>query len=581
MRVLLLHPDDSPLTGPWSRQHWDLIIDLGSSSSFSSDRWAQHFRCPVLRSESFRRGLDDAHKVSEIFSIPRRRLVDEEGIDWWDLVSLLVAPQAFELLAFQRLAEEIKPEQELWSTRCGGAVRTFEALLGRPIPAFGNGILARSVARAMHYAGLVRRFSPAQFKEIFLDKYDPAYDWRSRITSKSRPRSEPVVLVPSAYGNVSRSASAFAGLLPKQSFLMIATRESAKKFLPPPNLEIRDLFAYAAHTSHGAETDSLLNRWFDLSKEFEAVPELHVLTRAGILDPVALWIRSGLGVRNAWREVLEREPVQAVLCGDDSNIYTRLPVLLAARRGIPTVDFHHGAIDGRYMLKELPCDLYLAKNEMERDYLVRLCGLSAEKIAIAAPPAEKLSTNFHPDQKRKTSAIFFSEPYENAGMRAEEVYAEILPELFRLAIANRRGLVIKLHPFESRKQRRRIVVDVLGPEAARRVSVIDGLLTPELLAHAWFGVTVESTSVIDCLQNGVCGFLCGWLSLSPYGYAQQYARFGVGEILKDAKRISEIPERVKEFHSQPPPFHLSSTVDPVLLQEWLTARERSAVRSAS
>lgn len=580
MRVLLLHPDDSPLTGPWSRQHWDLIIDLGNSSLFSADRWAQHFRCPVLRSESFRQGINDARRVREMFSFPRRRLLDEEGVDWWDLLCLLVAPQAFELLAFQRLAEEIKPEQELCSTRCGGSIRIFEALLGRRTHAFGGGVLAYSAARAMHYAGLLRRFSPSQFKEIFLDKYDPAYEWRFRTATKPRPCTEPVVLVPSAYGNVSRTASAFARLLPRQSFLMIATRQSAKKFMPPPNLETRDLFAYAAHTSQGAEMDSLLNRWIELGKEFAAVPELHVLTRAGILDPVAGWIRSGLGVRNAWREVLEREPVQGVLCGDDSNLYTRLPVLLAARRGIPTVDFHHGAIDGRYMLKELPCDLYLAKNEMERDYLVRLCGLPPEKIVIAAPAAATFSQDARPNPGER-SAIFFSEPYENAGMRAEEVYAEILPGLFRLATANRRSLVIKLHPFESRDQRRRIVLDILGPDAGNSVRVVGGPLTSDLLAQAWFGVTVESTSVIDCLQNGVCCFLCGWLSLSPYGYAQQYSRFGVGKILKDSRQIAEIPEHVKQFHSQPTAFHLPSAVDPVLLQEWLTARKDSAVRSVS
>src|SRR3974390_1342513 len=37
MRVLLLHPDDSPRQGPWSRQRWDLIVDLGKSSTFSQE----------------------------------------------------------------------------------------------------------------------------------------------------------------------------------------------------------------------------------------------------------------------------------------------------------------------------------------------------------------------------------------------------------------------------------------------------------------------------------------------------------------------------------------------------------------
>ena len=74
------------------------------------------------------------------------------------------------------------------------------------------------------------------------------------------------------------------------------------------------------------------------------------------------------------------------MCGDDSNIYTRLPVLLARQQGIPTLDFHHGALDGRFLMKELPSDLYLAKGEMERDYLVRLCRLPAERVIVAGPP---------------------------------------------------------------------------------------------------------------------------------------------------------------------------------------------------
>lgn len=582
MRVLLLHPHDSPLAGPWSRQRWDLIVDLGKSSQFSAYRWKEHFHCPILRADSFRQGLEDVQRVRHIFSPLRGRLVDGEGIDWWDLTSLLIAAEGIDLSALKHIASELDGPHELWASRYGGPVRMLETLLGHSIPAFGNGTLASAASRAMHYAGLLRRFSLDQLKEIFLDKYDPAYEWRSRTANKPEPCTKPVVLVPSAYSNVSRAASAYARILPNQSFLMIATRESAKKFVPSSNLEIRDLATYAVRKSRATEADSLLKTWFALKDEFASIPELDVLNRAGILDPVAGWIRSGLAVRDAWSEVLQREPVQGVLCGDDTNPYTRLPVLLAARRGIPTVDFHHGAIDGRYMLKELPSDLYMSKNEMERDYLVRICGLPAEKVVIAPLPSEQREADSQAGQSRGTSMIFFSEPYDVGGTRVEEVYGEILPELFRLATSNQRELVVKLHPFESRNQRKRIIANVLGPEAAKAVNIVDGPLTSELLAQAWFGVTVESTTVIDCLQNGVCCFLCGWLSLSPFGYAQQYARFGIGEILDEATQIAQIPERVERFYATArEPMPLSPPVDPAALHEWLTVREPSAVRSAS
>ena len=544
MRVLLLQPEDSPERRPWSRQHWDLIVDLGKSSLFSEERWTRHFGCPVLRADSFRHGIADAKHVREMFSTGRGPLVDEEGIDWWGLMSLLVAPYALTLPALLSVAKEISASAELWATRPGGAAGVVALALRSSLQTFEPNGLARSAARAMHYAGLIRRFSAAQFTEIFLDKYDSGYRWRSRVAVCQPRCDKPVVLLPSAYGNVSRMAAAYARLLPERPFLMIATRRSARQFVAPANVEVRDLATYARADSAAAEVTSLTERWMKLRADLCESPELRVLVRAGLLDSFPGWIRDGMSARNAWREVLEREPVEGVLCGDDSNLYTRLPVLLAVRRKIKTVDFHHGALDGRYALKDLPCDLYLAKNEMERDYLLRVCGLPAEKVVLGAPAPGNTPSTIEPHHPSQSSAILFSEPYELVGMRADEVYRELLPSLCRLARQSGRGVIVKLHPFESLSQRRRMLRDILSPEDRDLVTVVDRPLTSELLARAWFGITVESTTVIDCLRNGICCFLCGWLSLSPYEYAQQYARFGVGEVLQDARQLSEIPSRL-------------------------------------
>jgi hypothetical protein len=147
-----------------------------------------------------------------------------------------------------------------------------------------------------------------------------------------------------------------------------------------------------------------------------------------------------------------------------------------------------------------------------------------------------------------------------------------------------RRLIIKLHPFESRSQRSRIVDDVLEPDDRALVSVIDGPPTPEIMGQAWFGLTVESTSAVDCRQNGVHCFLCGWLTFLPFGYAQQYAKFGVGEVLRSAEQISEIPQRLADFEQRPAMrWNLSPTADPGMLQSWLTSglREPAGARPAS
>ena len=585
MRVLLLQPEDSPEQGPWSRQKWDLIVDLGKSSPFSEEKWSHQCRCPILRTDSFRHRIVDARTVRQRFVPCLGRLIDEEGIDWWDLLALLVAPDALTLLALQGVAGELSSSAELWATRGGGIAGMLAVVLNRSIRDFGGSGLERSLARLGHTAGVARRFSASQIKEIFLDKYDPGYRWRSRFADKRWGGREPVILLPSAYENVSRTAAAYARLLPEQRFLLVAARQSAKKFSRPENVQVRDLAAYAVSDSPATEIASLLERWAKLSDDLKGSSEWRILFQTGALDLFPEWIRDGLSVRNAWRGVLDRESISGVLCGDDSNRYTRLPVLLAARRKIPTVDFHHGALDGWYVFKELPSDLYLAKSEMERDYLLRVCGLPADRVVIGAASARATNIGAGKDRRNqdRTSGIFFSEPYEVAGMRTREVYREVLPPLCRVARESGHGVVVKLHPFESLAQRSAIIREVLAPEDRELVSVIDGPITSELMERAWFGLTVESTTVIDCLQNGVRCFLCSWLAHSPFDYVGQYARFGIGEVLQDSKQLLEIPARMAAPDNRPiMRLDPSATVDSAKLKTWLSkSHEVPSVRSGS
>jgi hypothetical protein len=573
MRVLLVHPEDSPLRGPWSRERWDLIVDLGKSSKFSESEWSKKRSTAVLRADCFRRGVEDVKQVHAIFSAGRGKLVDEEGIDWWDVASLLLAPEALAMLALVRVAAEINSSAELWATRPGWPAAAFAASKKLTFRSFGGSALSRAAAHAARYAGLARRFSPAQIKEIMLDKYDSGYRWRARVSSAPKRAQNPVVLLPSAYGNVSRMAGAYAGLLPERAFLMVATRESAKRVSVPANVQVRDLSSYAQGHPPFKELGSLLERWWGLQADLRSSAEMRTLIEAGALEPFPQWLRDGLYVRNAWRTVFDREPVQSVLCGDDSNLYTRIPVLLAASRKIPAIDFHHGAFDGRYLLKELSCETYLAKNEMELDYLTQICGLPDDKIMIGAPP-QKVGSRGN-SETREASAIFFSEPYESAGMRAEEVYREILPILCRIAHVNSRRVMVKLHPFESRIQRSRMLSDILSIDNRELVTVVDGPLTSEILSQAWFGVTVESSAVLDCMQASVCCFLCGWLRLSSFGYVEQYARFGVGELLQSAEQLQEAPARLADFQGRRASgLRAPVPMDPATLRELLTSGSR-------
>jgi hypothetical protein len=583
MRILLLHPEDSPRRGPWTKQRWDLIVDLGKSSPFSAAAWEEQLGCPVLRLDSFRRGVADLKLIREMFSVGSGRLLDGEGIDWWDLTSVLIAEDVEAVVALRRLASEISPSAELWATRSGWPVNALAALIERPFQVVAGNPMGRLASPVTHYADLYHRFTMKQIRQIFLDKYDSGYRWRSRFVSRREVLSEPTILLPSAYENVSRMAASFARLLPEQRFLLVATRQSATQAELPPNVQVRELASYADAGSPVGETAAILENWKVLQVELCSVREFQLLSKAGVFDQFPGWFQDGLRARNAWRKVLDREPVQGVLCGDDSNIYTRLPVLLAAKRKVPTVDFHHGAFDGRYVFKKLPSDIYLAKNEMEQDYLVRVCGLPAGQVVVGAPRAVRSSSASKFDQPVKTSVVLFSEPYETAGMRAEEVYRELLPPLCRVARESRRGVIIKLHPFENRSQRGKMVREILAPEDETLVTLLEGPLTKDLMSRTWFGVTVESTTVMDCRENGVCCFVCGWLRLTPYEYVQQYARFAVGEVLQNVEQIGEIPRRLAALTERAIPLpDAETTVDPAMLQQWLTSsREQIGARSAS
>jgi hypothetical protein len=584
MRVLLIQPGDSARRGPWTRESWDLAVDLGKSSPCTAAEWAELMNCRLLRSDDFRQDVEDVKQAGRILSAGDSRLLDHEGIDWWSLRSLEILKEAASILALRRIAREISRPVLLWTTRAGWPATALAKLLGLPLRAYGEGFSSRSLQRSRHYVRLSRHFSAAQIKEIFLDKNDPAYRWRGRFTRQERSENQPVVLIPSAYTNVSRVASEYARLLPEQTFLLVATRRSARLFQVPANVKLRELASYAKTSTPSEELNELLQKWTSLLDDLNQHPDLALLLQLGMFDNFRAELAQGLAVRDAWRRVLEREPVCSVLCGDDSNVNTSLPVILAARRRLPTLDFHHGAMDGFYLVKRLPSDLYLAKSELERDYLLGVCGLFSARVVVGAPvpctrnsayaaptvrlPVEKFST-------RKTAIVFFSEPYENMGMRAEEVYRELLPELCALAGQTSHDLVLKLHPFESARERSSLVRSVVSQSEFERIRIVSSPLSDELLSETWVGFTVESTTVLDCVARGIPCFLCAWLSLSPFGYVQQYAKFGVGQLLNRREEIAEVPGRIAQREStvstagREDAGFSSKVIDPQMLAKWL------------
>ena len=167
-------------------------------------------------------------------------------------------------------------------------------------------------------------------------------------------------------------------------------------------------------------------------------------------------------------------------------------------------------------------------------------------------------------KKCKSSIVFFSEDYEVSGARSEEFYLDVLPPLLKLAKVHGKDLVVKLHPAESVRDRRRILKKVLSPDERRELRMVNGPLTEELIEKMWFGCTVISTAALDCAMRGIPVFLCGWLENWPFGYLEQFAAYKVGIKLSHPREIAQIPRLLESFElKQEQKFQ-----QPVRLESW-------------
>jgi hypothetical protein len=122
---------------------------------------------------------------------------------------------------------------------------------------------------------------------------------------------------------------------------------------------------------------------------------------------------------------------------------------------------------------------------------------------------------------------------------------------------------VKLHPFESRRERVRLINAVLSERERDVTRVVAGPLSDELLEEAWCAVTVLSTTAVDCTLRGIPVFLCLWLDCSQYGYSQQFAKFGAGTALNSPNDIRQIPALIKNFK----PTNITDLCNPITAED--------------
>ena len=546
MKVLLVHPEDD-LPNRKSLREWDLIVDLGRAPAATYTRWSSQAGCPVISIYDFAQEMDDLRLCREHLKSGLGFLVDRFGIDWWDVLALGFVADLQQLTLFERLSNYLDNRYQLHATRPFWLATAFQNRRRSKLKVV-EGSFGSVRRRLRHYRRVLGNLDAAQISQIAQDKFD-RYHIVGRCLSRRRDLSNmPRILLPTAYVNVSRMAVRYAELLPDQEFLLVFARRSGKVHSLPSNVSAASLDSYFGRLS--GEDAPLFYQWGALHQKLIREENIfEAAEHAGILKRVESQLQWLLPVRDAWANVLETENIAGCLSADDTNPYTRIPLLLTKNLGLPTIACHHGALDCWMTLKTLASDFYLAKSEMERDYLVHKCGVVRAGIVLDARVV-RVAWGRKMPQSERTHIVFFTESYENAGWRSEEFYKALLPHLCSLAQICGLRLVLKLHPFDSIRGHRKMLRRILGAQA-QQIELVAGAPTADLWQRTRFALTVESSTALECAAREIPIFLCTWLRDAYSGYVQQYAKFGIGYALSSPEQIADIPDFLKTRNWSP------------------------------
>ncbi len=453
--------------------------------------------------------------------------------------------------AAAQVSEDTKPELRAVFSSARPRATALSRLLGARLTILETRIQS-VIHRARHYREVFVHLDTNQLAQAVEDKCDSDHSIRRHFTRRGHASGGPVILSPSAYINVSRTILSYAVLLPDHRFLLVRTRSNAKPASLPANVCSKALAPYFI-SSDKQEIASLLESWNTLRKRLVCgAEEFNSADAVGILRRVAELLPWGIALRDAWNQLFESVEVSACLSADDSNPPSRIPLIIAKNRGIPALACHHGALDYMMAIKENHADRYLAKSEMERDYLTRVCQLAPEEIVVAQPVQPKPLALRPVGRRSPAWLVFFTEPYRAGGWRSEEIYRDLLPRLCSLAQTCGLKLVFKLHPFESIRGHRRLLRRI-APAQEGQIEVLAGPPSDLLWSNTQIALTVQSSTGLECAAQNIPVFFCAWLRDAYSGYVQQYARFGVGHVLEFADEIAQIPRLIDRHSKQSVP----------------------------
>lgn len=286
MRVLFLHTEDD-FHGAWTSQHWDSVVDLGRAPKYFYDAQSAALGCPVFSIFDLAVEVEDVQIWRELLEPGMGRVVDSFGIDWWDIISHMLQPELQDVRLALRLAEKLSGCRTLVTSRPSVTAEVVRLQLGIPLQVLHRGMRRRLVSGILRRGAAVANLSSVQLRQVLYDKYDPLYHWRRKLagppTPASKSQSEPVVLLPTAYSNVTKTALSYAQLLPEQKFLLVLARESGAVAAVPANVQTARLASFATKEYDRNELKKLEACWEQMEQSLQEHPAYKVPVQLGIL----------------------------------------------------------------------------------------------------------------------------------------------------------------------------------------------------------------------------------------------------------------------------------------------------------
>ncbi len=489
-----------------------------------------------------RDGFEDFRRVRRLLDLGCGQLVDEHGLDWWEIMGLLLHGELELLILLQRLAKTVGSEDEVYISRPGIHASLLRAFTDYPRQGFSVASGAQKGGLA-HYVRVSKKLSAPQIIDVFWDKYDSGYQFRGKFGRKPEPLRHPAVLLPTAYVNVSRTGIAYANTFSEENFLLVATRRSGWVDELPRNVAATWLSLYASLRDRSAENAEMDGRWRSLLRELGKRQSLKFCT--GWVFWILFPSGSGTDSKSAMPGKMFSTPNRFRLCCARTTVILIRGFPCSWRRPadyriLPAITAPWMAATFQEELRR--CDLGEGKNGRR---------LSGAKMRSAAGEGGNWCTCTARELEcgGKIQAIVVSaiHPLYLGALRCYRGKARrILPGYF--ASVSRLGTGDKTKTSgevaSCGKQARTIRHGRSDPflRTENVTLLVSGPLTEDLLAKAWFGITILSTVATECAVRGIPCFLCKWLESWPYGYVEQFIRFGVGIGLNH-------PEKSRGFQS--------------------------------